>query len=298
MDIQWYPGHMTRAKRQMQEDLKLVDMIIELVDARVPLSGRNPDIQQMGNGKGRLLILTKSDLADEAGTKAWIAYYRSLGMQVLAADTRQKASLKRIRPLAEAACREKRERDAKRGIRNRTIRAMVCGIPNVGKSTFINSLAGKSMAKTGDKPGVTRGKQWIHLSGGLDLMDTPGILWPKFDDPEAGEKLAMIGSISNNVYEDEELAWQIIHFLRTRYPGALADRYHIEETSDLKDAELLAEIARKRGFIVKGGEVSTERAAGVLSDEFRSGKLGRFTLDQVRSNCCQEPDNQKQNTRK
>jgi len=272
---------MTRAKRQMQEDLKLVDMIIELVDARVPVSGRNPDIQEMGKGRGRLIILNKADLADEDRTKAWIAYYRRMGMQVLAVDARQKAELKRIRPLAEEACREKRERDAKRGIRNRTIRAMVCGIPNVGKSTFINSLAGRSMAKTGDKPGVTRGKQWIHLSGGLDLMDTPGILWPKFDDPEAGEKLAMIGSISSDVYEGEELAWKLIGFLRMSYPGALADRYHIEETPDLADADLLTGIAEKRGFVVKGGGVSTERAARVLFDEFRSGKLGRFTLDRL-----------------
>lgn len=270
---------MTRAKRQMQEDLKLVDMVIELIDARVPVSGRNPDIQEMGKGRGRLIILNKADLADEDKTKAWMAYYRRMGMQVLAVDARQKAMLKRIRPLAEEACRGKRERDAKRGIRNRTIRAMVCGIPNVGKSTFINSLAGKAMAKTGDKPGVTRGRQWIHLSGGLDLMDTPGILWPKFDDPEAGEKLAMIGSISSNVYEGEELAWKLIHFLRTAYPGALEMRYHIEENVDKTDSELLTEIAVKRGFIVKGGEVSSERAAGVLFDEFRSGRLGRISLD-------------------
>ncbi|MEE8886598.1 MAG: ribosome biogenesis GTPase YlqF [Eubacteriales bacterium] len=281
MDIQWYPGHMTRARRQMQEDLKLVDLIIELIDARVPLSGRNPDIQNMGQGKGRIIVLNKADLADEKLTGKWTDYYREQGAQVLAADSREKSALKRIRPLVMAACKEKMARDAARGIKKRTVRAMVCGIPNVGKSTFINSLAGKATAKTGNKPGVTRGKQWIHLAGGIDLMDTPGILWPKFEDPEAGEKLAMIGSISDDVVQNEELALKLIDFLRKEYPGALETRYKTEESPEKTPAQILGEIAEKRGMIAKGGELSYDRAANVLLDEFRNGKLGRVTLDRI-----------------
>lgn len=281
MDIQWYPGHMTRARRQMQEDLKLVDLIIELIDARVPLSGRNPDIQNMGQGKGRIIVLNKADLADEKLTGKWTDYYREQGAQVLAADSREKSALKRIRPLVMAACKEKMARDAARGIKKRTVRAMVCGIPNVGKSTFINSLAGKATAKTGNKPGVTRGKQWIHLAGGIDLMDTPGILWPKFEDPEAGEKLAMIGSISDDVVQNEELALKLIDFLRKEYPGALETRYKTEESPEKTPAQSLGEIAEKRGMIAKGGELSYDRAANVLLDEFRNGKLGRVTLDRI-----------------
>jgi ribosome biogenesis GTPase A len=243
--------------------------------------GATPDIQNMGQGKGRIIVLNKADLADEKLTGKWTDYYREQGAQVLAADSREKSALKRIRPLVMAACKEKMARDAARGIKKRTVRAMVCGIPNVGKSTFINSLAGKATAKTGNKPGVTRGKQWIHLAGGIDLMDTPGILWPKFEDPEAGEKLAMIGSISDDVVQNEELALKLIDFLRKEYPGALETRYKTEESPEKTPAQILGEIAEKRGMIAKGGELSYDRAANVLLDEFRNGKLGRVTLDRI-----------------
>lgn len=279
MNIQWYPGHMTKARRQMQEDLKLVDLIIELIDARVPLSGRNPDIEEMGRGKGRLIILNKADLADESLNRQWTVFYRQTGAEVLAADARQKASLKKIRPLVMNACRDKIRRDAARGMRNRAVRAMVCGIPNVGKSTFINSLAGRTSAKTGNRPGVTKGKQWIHLNGGLDLMDTPGILWPKFEDPEAGEKLAMIGSVSDDVVQSEELVLKLIRLLQKDYPGRLEERYGIAADDSMAPADILEAVAKRRGMIGKGGIVSSERAAGMMLDEFRSGKLGRITLD-------------------
>lgn len=279
MNIQWYPGHMTKARRQMQEDLKLVDLIIELIDARVPLSGRNPDIQEMGRGKGRLIILNKADLADESLNRQWMDFYRKSGAEVLAVDARQKSSLKKIRPLVMNACREKIQRDAARGMRGRAVRAMVCGIPNVGKSTFINSLAGRASAKTGNRPGVTKGKQWIHLTGGLDLMDTPGILWPKFEDPEAGEKLAMIGSVSDDVVQSEELAMKLIDLLGRDYPGRLEERYGIQTEDGMAPADILTAVATRRGMVGKGGVVSTERAADMMLDEFRTGKLGRVTLD-------------------
>ena len=277
MEIQWYPGHMTRAKRQMQEDIRLIDLIIELVDARAPLSSRNPDIDELGRQKARLILLNKADLADESWNRRWADYFKSHGFYVLLADARKKNHLKAVQPLIAEACREKIERDRRRGILNRPVRAMVAGIPNVGKSTFINSYAGRACTKTGNRPGVTRGKQWIRLNKSLELLDTPGILWPKFEDPEVGQNLAMIGSVREELLHTEELALLLIRRLTERYPGVLTGRYGLKKEKEA--LEILEEIAVNRQCLIRGQELSYEKAAGILLDDFRSGRLGRITLE-------------------
>ena len=277
MNIQWYPGHMTKARRMMQENIKLVDLVIELVDARVPLSSRNPDIDDLGRNKARLLLLNKSDLADEAANEAWSAYFRAKGFQVVKLNSRSGAGFKSVNAAVQEACKEKIERDRRRGILNRPVRAMVVGIPNVGKSTFINAYAGRACAKTGNKPGVTKGKQWIRLSKQLELLDTPGILWPKFEDQQVGLHLAMIGSINDEILNVEELALSVIDYLTAEYPGTLEKRFGFEGMTDR--VEILGEIARVRGCLKKGNELDYEKAARLLMDDFRSGKLGRITLE-------------------
>lgn len=277
MNVQWYPGHMTKAIRQMQEDIKLIDLIIELVDARVPLSSRNPDIDELGKNKSRLVLLNKADLADEAQNNAWKAYFEKQGFYVVKADSRSGSGVKAIQNMIREACKEKIERDRKRGIKNRPIRAMVAGIPNVGKSTFINTFAGKACAKTGNKPGVTKGKQWIRLNKDVELLDTPGILWPKFEDQKAGVRLAFIGSIKDDILNMEELALELIRYLAERYEGALAERYNISEESTA--LEILEGLARARGCLKKGEELDYAKASAILFDDFRSGRLGRVTLE-------------------
>ena len=277
MNYQWYPGHMTKAKRQMQEDIKLIDLLIELVDARVPLSSRNPDIDKLGANKGRMVLLNKSDLADPKGNQAWIEYFKNQGITVLEINSRTGSGMKSIQNAVNEACKEKRERDKKRGILNRPIRAMVVGIPNVGKSTFINSYAGKACTKTGNKPGVTKGKQWIRLGKGLELLDTPGILWPKFEDQEVGMRLAFIGSINDEILIEDELAMDLIKYLKDRYPLAIEKRFNIEESDD--PVVTLEQIARARGCYKKGQEIDYIKAASILMDEFRAGKLGKMTLE-------------------
>lgn len=293
MNIQWYPGHMTKARRAMQEDIKLIDLIIELVDARVPLSSRNPDIDQLGKGKARLILLNKSDMADDRRSEAWMAWFQAQGFHVVKVNSRTGAGLKQINAAVQEACREKIERDRRRGILNRPVRAMVVGIPNVGKSTFINSFAGKACAKTGNKPGVTKGNQWIRLSKTLELLDTPGILWPRFEDQQVGLRLAFIGSINDEILQKEELAAELICFLTESYPEALGGRYGEEakaaaggseedssHSGDLKRAyQVLEEIARARGCLTKGSGLDTAKAAAILLDDFRSGRLGRITLE-------------------
>lgn len=276
MNIQWYPGHMTKAKRAMKEDIKLIDLIIELVDARVPLSSRNPDIDDLGAGKARMVLLNKSDLADERRNSAWAAYFEGLGYHVLKVNSKSGAGLKQINGMVSEACREKIERDRRRGILNRPVRAMVVGIPNVGKSTFINSFAGKACAKTGNKPGVTKGNQWIRLNKSLELLDTPGILWPRFEDQKVGIRLALIGSINDEILNKEELALELIRFLNQNYPEVLKARYEAEGTEGLK---VLEEVARARACLKKGGELDLFKASRLLIDDFRSGKLGRITLE-------------------
>lgn len=278
MNIQWYPGHMTKAKRAMKEDVKLVDLVIELVDARAPLASRNPDIDSLAAGKGRVILLNKADLASEKANVAWITYFESQGFQVMKIDARAKATLKQLNALIQEACKEKIERDRRRGILNRPVRAMVVGIPNVGKSTFINSFAGKAAAKTGNKPGVTKGNQWIRLNKQVELLDTPGILWPKFEDQRVGLLLAFLGSINDEILEKDELASELADYLRNITPGLLKERYGIEEDGK-KPYELLDEIAAARACLTKGGVNDLTKAARLLLDEFRGGKLGRITLE-------------------
>lgn len=278
MQVQWYPGHMTKAKRAMQEDIKLVDLVIELVDARSPLSSRNPDIDTLGKNKARLILLNKADLADPAANQAWTGYFEKKGYTVVRIDARRKADLKPIQAAVMTACKEKIERDRRRGIKNRPVRAMVVGIPNVGKSTFINSYAGRACAKTGNKPGVTRGNQWIRLNKEVELLDTPGILWPKFEDPQVGIRLALLGSVKDDILNSDELAVELLRRLRAAYPEALSERYG-EAVLAGSEAEALMEIARARNCILKGGEPDYSRAAKVLIDDFRGGRLGRITLE-------------------
>ncbi len=277
MNFQWYPGHMTKAKRQMQEDIKLIDLVIELVDARVPLASRNPDIDELGKNKYRLILMNKADLADKEKTKQWSSYFKKMGFFVVSLDARTKNSMKSITDIVMEACKEKIERDRKRGIKNRPVRAMVVGIPNVGKSTFINSYAGKACAKTGNKPGVTKGKQWIRLSKSVELLDTPGILWPKFEDQSVGLKLALIGSIKDEILNVDELAVELIKFLISSYPGLLSERYDVNESGDITD--IIIEIAKNRKCVSKGAEVDYSKAAALVIDDFRSGKLGKITLE-------------------
>lgn len=277
MQFQWYPGHMTKAKRQMQEDIKLVDLVIELVDARIPVSSRNPDIDTLGKGKARLILLNKSDLADERKNEGWTEFFKKKGYYVVRMDARNKGSMKQVSAIIAEACKEKTERDLRRGIKNRPVRAMVVGIPNVGKSTFINTFAGKACAKTGNKPGVTKGKQWIRLNKNVELLDTPGILWPKFEDQSVGLRLALIGSIKDDILNIDELSLELIQILREEYPGVLKERYGMEEEG--APAEMLEKIALNRGCIKKGNEVDYAKAAALVLDEFRTGKLGKISLE-------------------
>ena len=277
MNIQWYPGHMTKARRMMQENIKLIDLVIELVDARAPMSSRNPDIDDLAKGKARLILLNKSDLASERWNDAWAAAFKAQGFFVVKLDSRARGGMKEVQAVIQEACKEKIERDRRRGIKNRPIRAMVAGIPNVGKSTFINTFAGKACAKTGNKPGVTKGKQWIRLNKGVELLDTPGILWPKFEDPDTGKKLAFVGSIKDDILNMEELSLELIGFLREYYPGAIQKRYDVPEEG--RDVEILEAIAKVRGCLKKGEELDYGKASGILFDDFRSGKLGRITIE-------------------
>ena len=277
MHFQWYPGHMTKAKRMMQENIKLIDLVIELVDARVPISSRNPDIDELGKNKSRLILLNKSDLADERQNEAWKTYFQAKGFYVVKVDSRNGSGMKAINNVIQEACKEKMERDRKRGILNRPVRAMVAGIPNVGKSTFINTFAGKACAKTGNKPGVTKGKQWIRLNKSVELLDTPGILWPKFEDQEVGMRLAYIGSIKDDILNIEELALGLIGYLQEFYPAALKERYSVEEGQ--KPLDILTAVAKARGCLKKGEELDYEKASRLLLEEFRSGKLGKVTLE-------------------
>ena len=277
MNYQWYPGHMTKAKRQMQEDLKLIDLIIELVDARVPVSSRNPDIDELGKNKARLILLNKADLADERYNQKWMEYFKEQGYYVVKINSRSGAGLKGIQAVVQEACREKIERDRKRGILSRPVRAMVVGIPNVGKSTFINAYAGKACTKTGNKPGVTKGKQWIRLNKSLELLDTPGILWPKFEDQNVGLRLAMIGSINDEILNIEELALEVIRYLVSEYPGILQERYQVQEEEE--PLRILEQIAENRKCIQKGNTLDYGKTSGILMEEFRNGKLGRITLE-------------------
>ena len=285
MHFQWYPGHMTKAKRMMQENIKLIDLVIELVDARVPISSRNPDIDELGKNKARLILLNKSDLAEDKWNDAWSEYFREKGFSVVKVNSKKGGGIKSINGVIQEACKEKIERDRKRGILNRPVRAMVVGIPNVGKSTFINALAGKACAKTGNKPGVTKGKQWIRLNKNVELLDTPGILWPRFEDQAVGLKLAFIGSIKDEILQTEELAAELVTFMNKNYPGVLESKYNVEEEADPYGMPVTfimrntKRIAESRHCLVRGNELDTEKASVLLMDDFRNGRLGRLTLE-------------------
>ena len=278
MNIQWYPGHMTKTRRQIEADLKQVDAVCEIVDARIPMSSRNPDIDAICGSKPRIIVLNRMDLADPNATKKWAAYFKSKGMAVLTTDCKTRKGIADFAPAARIACAEKLERDAKRGM-NRPLRVMVVGIPNVGKSTLINQISGRKGAKAENRPGVTRGKQWVTVDSTLQLLNTPGILWPKFEDPEVGMMLAYTGAVKDGVIDLEELSCRLMELLHKFYPQTLLERYKVEAPEGTPGWELIEMAGRKRGYLVSGGEVNTERMSKVLLDEFRGGKLGKFTLE-------------------
>ena len=277
MNYQWYPGHMTKAIRMMQENIKLIDLMIELVDARIPMSSRNPDIDKLAGNKSRIILLNKADLADPGYNAQWMKYFKARGTHVLEINSKNGSGVKSIQGLVQEACREKIERDRKRGIKNRPVRAMVAGIPNVGKSTFINAFAGRACTKTGNKPGVTKGKQWIRLNQNLELLDTPGILWPRFENQSVGEKLAMIGSINDEILHTDELAVAILTYLQKEYAGLVAKRYNITESDNAIDT--LAKVCESRHCYLKGEEPDIERASRMILEDFRSGRIGKITLE-------------------
>ena len=283
LNIQWYPGHMTKTRRQIEADLKYVDAVCEIVDARIPMSSRNPDIDEICGNKPRIIILNRMDLADPEATKRWMQYFRSLGMATVATDCKTKKGISAFEPAVRSVLKEKIERNAAKGM-NKPLRVMIVGIPNVGKSTLINQISGRKGAKAENRPGVTRGKQWVTVDTGLLLLDTPGILWPKFEDPNVGMMLAYTGAVKENVIDTEELACRLFELLNQFYPQTLSERYKIEAQPDTPGWELLEMAGRKRGFLLSKGEINTERMAKVLLDEYRAGKLGRLTLEEPEVN--------------
>ena len=277
--IQWYPGHMTKARRAMEADLKLVDAVCELLDARIPYASRNPDIDAICRSKPRLVILNRADLADQAMTRRWSEAFAAQGLMTLETDSKSRRGINKFGPAVRELLREKLARYGAKGQTGRTLRVMVVGIPNVGKSTLINAVSGRRGAKAENRPGVTRGKQWVTVDQGLELLDTPGILWPRFEDPQVGRHLAYTGAVKESVVDQEELAAGLMSLLAERYPAALAERYQLEPRAEMSPWELLEAAGRRRGFLVSGGEVDLSRMCRTLLEEFRSGKLGRFTLE-------------------
>ncbi|MCQ2506516.1 MAG: ribosome biogenesis GTPase YlqF [Lachnospiraceae bacterium] len=280
MVYQWYPGHMSKAKREMQNELKLVDLVIELVDARAPFSSKNPDIDYLAKDKKRIIIMNKADLADDVVTNQFKRYYENKGFAVLISDARNKAKIKGLDKLIQEVMKEKIEKDRKKGILNKPVRAMIAGIPNVGKSTFINTYFGKASAKTGNKPGVTTSKQWIRLGQGVELLDTPGLLWPKFENQIIGLRIALIGSINENILDEREMACKLIEFLKANYKGLIENKYGIAE-SDEEAHIILEKIADKKACRKKGNELDLDRMSKQLLDDYRAGKIGKITLDRV-----------------
>jgi len=275
--INWYPGHMTKALRQMKEDIKLIDVVIELIDARIPYSSKNPDIDKLAENKKRVILLNKSDMADDKLTKQWKEHYEGKGYAVAIINSKTGNGIKAINELVLKVCAEKIARDRAKGILNRPIRAMIVGIPNVGKSTFINSFAGKACAKTGNKPGVTKGKQWIRLNKNVELLDTPGVLWPKFEDQQVGLRIAWIGSINEDILNPYDLAVKLCEYLYQNYPGILNTKYGVEECES--GEEMLLRIAIKRACLLKGGVPDTNRVAIFVMDDFKNGRIGKITAE-------------------
>ena len=277
--IQWFPGHMAKTRRLIGESLSLVDLVIELTDARIPQSSRNPELDKWLSDKPRIIILNKSDCADENITKQWVEYYKKKGIRAVMADCKSGKGVAGIIPAVKAELTELLERRAAKGIAGKPIRVMVVGIPNVGKSSLINKLAGSKRAKVEDRPGVTRGRQWVKISNELELLDMPGVLWPKFEDQTVGEHLAFTGAVKDDVIDIELLAMRLLQLLNRDYPQLLQGRYKVEAAEDTEAYELLTMVGRKRGMLISGGEVNTERAAITVLDEYRSGKLGRISLE-------------------
>ena len=279
MNIQWYPGHMTKTRRMIQSQLKNMDAVCEILDARIPISSRNPDVEELTAGKPRLIVLNRIDIADAGATRAWTTYFRAKGFAVLEANAKEGQGTARFAAAVRELLAEKLAAYAEKGQTGRTLRVMILGIPNVGKSTFINKVAKRKTAKAEDRPGVTRSQQWVPVDRTLELMDTPGMLWPKFDDPTVGLHLAFTGAVRDEILDTETLACRLMEFLAQRYPQALAERYKVEIAPEDSGYDLLIKAGRRRGFMIRGGEVDTERMAKILLDEFRGGKLGRFTLE-------------------
>lgn len=280
MTLQWFPGHMAKTRRMITDNLKLVDAVIELVDARLPLSSRNPEIDRIAGKKPRVLVMNKCDIADSKANMLWKNYFEKKGICTVLADSLTGNGVKGLDAAIEKVLAEKLERERQKGLQRRSVRLMVVGIPNVGKSSFINRISGRAAAKTGDRPGVTTAKQWIKLAGRYELLDTPGILWPKFEDPEAARRIAFTGGIKDEIMDVEELAFYLIGFLRNNYPKLLTERFKINEAIDeYDDFELLELIGKKRGCIVSGGNVDTLRAANLVLDDFRDARIGKITLE-------------------
>ncbi len=280
MELQWFPGHMAKTRRLIADNLKLVDVVIELLDARLPLSSRNPEIDSIVGTKPRIAVLNKCDIADPVANEKWIEYFSQKGIAAFLADSRSGKGFSALSPAIDAVLKEKLERDKSRGIQKHSVRMMVVGIPNVGKSSFINRLSARNAAKTGDRPGITTAKQWIRISGKYELLDTPGILWPKFESPEVARRIAFTGGIKDEIMDIEELAFYLISFLKEYYPTQLAERYKLqaEELAD-EPWDLVEKIGRRRGCVISGGEIDTFRASALILDDFRSAKIGKISLE-------------------
>ena len=278
-NVQWFPGHMAKTRRLIKESLTQVDAVTEILDARIPLASRNPEIEEITSGKPRIILLNKCDMADEKVTAQWLSYFRAKGFEAMAVDCKSGKGLNSYQTVIRQVLADRIQANAQRGMAGKLLRVMVVGIPNTGKSSFINKMAGRVRAKVADKPGVTRSNQWFNIGNGIELLDTPGVLWPKFDDPKVGDKLAFIGSVKDEVIDIETMAVRLLDVLRDGYPDRLAERYKISGFEDLQSWEILEMIGRKRGMLISGGEVNTERASVMLLDEYRAGKLGRISME-------------------
>jgi len=279
-NVQWFPGHMAKTRRQIKESLSLVDAVTELLDARIPESSRNPELSELLGSKPRIVLLNKCDLADDNATRRWVSYFNASGAHALAVDCRSGKGLGAYNSLVREVLNDRIQSNIERGMPGRPLRVMVVGIPNTGKSSFINRMAGKYKAKVADKPGVTRQNQWFPIGGGIELLDTPGVLWPKFDDPKVGDKLAFIGSVKDEILDSETMAVRLLESLMDGYSGRIKERYGVEPLEYSEPFALLQAIGKKRGMLIKGGETDTGRAANMLLDEYRAGMLGRISLEQ------------------